>query len=329
MKPEMTIDSFLKTIANRLPLSYDRKDTFYAFIQKQFAQYEMDLSLLPTKQFDLLLHESAALKGNPTQKRFINLVSDIHKQCLLILADSYKGDLYSSLKKLTRLLTTSSATGYRLKDVLANYFVLQLNPERTLYRGRDAEEPVEDCWNLLFNLRENASNARFNLTGTICMYLTTSVDCCNLELGDLKHGKTRYIQEFCLKPNKIIPLLNLKIPTDEDIDKMNAYDKFCFLLLYPFYCLCLSKAIYNKNDLCFREEYLFSQLFFHMLFLQRGNDVVFFDGIIFTSVHDRSAQNIVLPARYDVRKNDNKNTKSTFLRERLEAIVPPFVYKQN
>ena len=116
---------------------------------------------------------------------------------------------------------------------------------------------------------------------------------------------------------------------DTEIDEMNAYEKFCFLLLYPFYCLCLSKAMYNHNDRSFYEEYLFSQLFFNMLFLQRNNDVLFFDGIIYSSVHDRSMQNIVLPARYDVRNNDDTNTKSAFLREHLEAIAPPFVYKQS
>lgn len=323
------VNSFLKTIANNLPLSYDKGETFYAFIQKQFAQYEMDLSRIPAEHLDQLLQESAEIKGNPTKKRFINLISDIHKQCLLILADSYKGDLYSSLKKLTRLLTTSSATGCRLKDVLANYFVLQLSPKLTLYRGRDDNNPVEDCWNLPFDRREKASNARFNLTGTICMYLTSSADCCNLELGDLAHGNTRYIQAFRLKPNTIMPLLNMTIPTDKEIDMMKAYDKLRFLFLYPFYCLCLSKAEYNNSEISFHEEYLFSQLFFHMLFLQRNNDVVFFDGIIFSSVHDRSAQNIVLPAKYDVLINNDKNAKSTFLEERLEVIKSPYIYGKN
>ena len=306
----MTIDSFLKTIANRVPLSYKSDDTFYDFIRNQFAQYKEDLCSLSTEQLDLLLQEAGELKGNPSKCRFINLISDIHKQCLSILADSYKGDLYSSLINLTRLLTTSSATGHRLKDVLANYFVLQLDPDFKLYRGRDEKEPIEDCWNLPFNLREKASNARFNLTGTICMYLASSADCCSLELGNHKPKHIRYIQEFQLKPNRHISLLDLRIPMDTEIDEMNAYEKFCFLLLYPFYCLCLSKTIYNHDDRSFCEEYLFS-------------------GIIFSSVHDRSAQNIVLPARYDVGNNDGPNAKSTFLREHLEAIAPPFVYKQS
>ena len=323
------MNTFLKTIANSLPLAFEGKLSFYAFIQQQFTQYEIDLSHLPAEQLDLLLQESGELKGNPTKRRFINLISNIHKQCLSILADSYNGDLYSSLIKLTRLLTSSSAIGHRLKDVLANYFVLQLDPKLKLYRGRDEKEPIEDCWNLPFNLREKASNARFNLTGTICMYLASSADCCSLELGNHKPKQIRYIQEFRLKPNRHISLLDLRIPMDTEIDEMNAYEKFCFLLLYPFYCLCLSKAIYNHNDRSFYEEYLFSQLFFNMLFLQRNNDVLFFDGIIYSSVHDRSMQNIVLPARYDVRNNDDTNTKSAFLREHLEAIAPPFVYKQS
>lgn len=325
----MTIDSFLRTIANSLPLSYDKVDTFYAFIQRHFSQYEIDLSRLPDEQFDILLQESGGLKGHSTKRRFINLISDIHKHCLSILEDSYKGDLYSSLKKLTRLLTTSSAIGHRLNDVLANYFVFDLNPDFSLFRGRDDNKLIEDCWNLPFNRREKASNARFNLTGTICMYLTSSADCCDLELGNLNHGDTRYIQGFRIKTNRTISLLDLRIPTDPKIEEMNAYEKFCFLLLYPFYCLCLSKANHNPADTIFCEEYLFSQLFFHMLFLQRNNDAVFFDGIICPSVHDRSAQNIILPARYDVRINDDKNTKSAYLEEHLEVIAPPFVYKKN
>ena len=101
--------------------------------------------------------------------------------------------------------------------------------------------------------------------------------------------------------------------------------QFCFLILYPFYCLCLTKSSHSSSkEPLFVEEYLFSRLFFHMLFLHKDNEICFFDGIIYTSTIDRNAYNIVLPARYSVPENDDHNVESPFLRNRLMNIGPPF-----
>ena len=319
--------TIIKKLAGELPLSLNRTcGTFYCFIQEQFGQYLTLLNQVSSSDLESIIIESKEFVGNPSKKRFINLVSKIQSDCLEILKESYKGDLYTSLEKLKSLLFSSGPYNNWLVEVIANYFSISLDSIASdLYRVRDDNKPVEDCWNIPFNLREKAQDERFNCSGTVCMYLSTSLDCCDKEKGAVAKGHTRYAQLFRRKDNSIVPLLDFRVPDETMCDEMTARDQFCFLILYPFYCLCLTKSSHSSSkEPLFVEEYLFSRLFFHMLFLHKDNEICFFDGIIYTSTIDRNAYNIVLPARYSVPENDDHNVESPFLRNRLMNIGPPF-----
>lgn len=321
------MNSFIKTLAFSLPLSYDKeKMTFYDFIQNRFSLYKNELNSIPAPEFNRFLKRANEIQGNATKRRFINLVNDIQCECLGILRDSYKGDIFSACGRLKKLLTRTSSLDNRLRDCLANYFSIDLKSlSSVLYRVRDSKEVVEDCWNIPFNYRYRASLERFNLTGAVCMYLSSSLECCNLEKGLPPAGYIRYAQKFRVKDNIVIPLLDLRVPGDKEIEKMDESDQFRFLLLYPFYCLCLTKTTFTPaEEPGFVEEYLFSQLLFHMLFINK-NMYSFFDGIIYTSTTDPSSFNVVLPAKFSVPENNNYNTKSVFIRERLINDGLPFV----
>lgn len=317
------IKDFIYSLALALPMSCDEGVDFYSFVRNQFDVYIRQLKSLDEKEFGHFLNNANELSGNATAKRFVNLIRDIQKNCLGILLSAYKGDLFSATKSLDRLLTIQEVIKYRLNDMLVNYFVLRIELKRSFYRCIDFEEGEipNDCWHVPFNLKHLASRGRFNQLGTICMYICDSKECASSELGATKEKHVRWIGEFKLKQD--ICLYNLVVPTKEHIENMSVYEQFCFLLTYPFYILCLTKANHPNSSFC--EEYLFSQLFFHMLFLQSNDKCPKFDGICYTSTHLPHAVNIVIPAKYE-KEEPQMNGHSKYVKSLLEEVREPYQY---
>lgn len=317
------IKNFIYSLSQSLPLSRGDDNEFYNFIKQQFDLYIEKLSLLPQNELSSFIAESKEMNGNASAKRFLNLIKDIQDQCLNILQLAYKGDSYSAIKRLEQLLTVQKFTKYRLNDMLVNYFVLGDEYGETLYRCVDFNkcEVPDNCWHVPYNMKYKASRGRFNQLGTICMYLSNSKDCASKELGEVDDvKKNRWVGEF--RPKMMLYLYNFVIPSREEIERMNAYEQFCFLLTYPFYMLCLTKTGHSSSPFC--EEYLFPQLFFQMLFIQPNNKCPRFDGIKYTSMHIPDSINIVILAKYSS-EIPPKDGYSKHIKSLLEAIKEPYV----
>ena len=319
------IKDFIYDLSQTLPMSRDTDSSFYSFVKEEFELYISKLKSLPKEDFERFLESANEMCGNASARRFINLISDIQKHCLLILQSAYKGDYYLATKGLEKLLTIQKATKYRLKDMLVNYFVLGREYNKTFYRCVDFEKAntPDDCWHIPYNLRQNASRGRFDQTGTICMYISDSLECANSELGAVNEHyheqKVRWVGEF--RPKQTIYLYNFVVPSKSDIEKMSLFDQICFLLTFSFYILCLTKCKYPSNSFC--EEYIFSQLFFQMLFLQSNDKCPRFDGIIYTSMHVSNSVNIVIPAKY-TDKEPPEIGHSKYVKSLLEEKNSPY-----
>ena len=320
------IKDFIYRLSQALPMSCSEGIGFYYYVRNQFDVYIRQLNSLDEKEFRLFLNNTNELSGNATANRFINLIKDIQKNCLSILILAYKGDMFSATKSLDRLLTIQEVTKYRLNDMLVNYFVLRRELGKTFYRCVDfgEGETPNDCWHLPFNLKYKAARGRFNQLGTICMYVCNSKECANRESGPVKEQSIRWVGEF--KPKQGICLYNLVVPSKEYIENMSVYEQFCFLLTYPFYILCLTKTNHPNGSFC--EEYLFSQLFFHMLFLQSNDKCPRFDGICYTSMQTPSAVNIVIPAKYE-KEEPPMSGHSKYVKSLLQEVRKPYQYSKD
>ena len=320
------IKDFIYRLSQALPMSCSEGIGFYYYVRNQFDVYIRQLNSLDEKEFRLFLNNTNELSGNATANRFINLIKDIQKNCLSILILAYKGDMFSATKSLDRLLTIQEVTKYRLNDMLVNYFVLRRELGKTFYRCVDfgEGETPNDCWHLPFNLKYKAARGRFNQLGTICMYVCNSKECANRESGPVKEQSIRWVGEF--KPKQGICLYNLVVPSKEYIENMSVYEQFCFLLTYPFYILCLTRTNHSNGSFC--EEYLFSQLFFHMLFLQSNDKCPRFDGICYTSMQTPSAVNIVIPAKYE-KEEPPMSGHSKYVKSLLQEVRKPYQYSKD
>ena len=318
------MDELIKKLVSKLPYEKDNTQSFYVFVKTAFNRYNQELSKIEAEQFETFLKESNEMSCKPTKVRFINLINRIESYCLSILCATYKGDLYNAIKLLRKLLKQANFTDYKLKDELLGYFRFSFKDKEDaiLYRCVDynKDDYIKDCYHLPCELRHKASRNRFNQLGVICMYLSSSPKIAIKEAGKLEKGKERWLGSFKMKRNAFF--LNFKIPSCEEIDKMTSYDKFSFLITYPFLILCLTKDK-DKQSNTFCDSYLFSQLFFQSLFFNIGNDDnVYFDGIIYSSMEDRNEYNIVIPAKYDTNEPPEKGY-SEFVRQLISVAYPP------
>ena len=269
--------------------------TFYQFVINKFNGY---VSVLQDNadSIDYLLQNTEELRCKKTSIRFINLIKSINKRCIEILSRAYKGDLLSATAQLKSLLVVQKYTYYKLMDVYANYLQFKRIEDYELFRCVDfksGEVPVS-CNHVPFNLRHLASKQRFNQIGVPCLYLSTSLDCCQQEIGDVAKENERWYGTFKAKRNLFFA--DFTIPSPDEVKTMSFYDKFSFLVTYPLRLLCLTKA--KEGNSQFVEEYLFSQLFLHVLFLSEHDNFQNFDGICYTSMKDGSCLNFVIPAKY-------------------------------
>lgn len=310
----MEIQELLRTLVTSLPTEHNDED-FYTFVKNRFDEYiELLLSLTPI-EIDGLLSDLNDFKGKKTQQRFVNLVKTINKQCLEILQLAYKGDLYSATNLLFKLLNYSKYTKGYLDEPYKYYFDFEIDKERMYYRCvpfAKGEIP-NNCNHLPYNLRYKSHTNRFNQIGFPCLYLSSSKELAKLEIGN-KENYDFYIGEFRAK--KALLLLNFVLPAREKILKMSKNDMFRFLITYPIYILNLTKA--NHGDCEFVEEYLFSQLFFHVWYMNKNYEKYSWTGICYTSMYNRNEYNIVIPALYNSNEPPNDDSISEFIQERIE-----------
>lgn len=315
----MDIKELVNILSNNLPANYEGV-SFYDFAKNKLEEYVTLLSATDKNEFDNLLEATGdlGLNKNKTQRRFVNLIKVINQTCLKILQLAYKGDMYNAISTLSKLMTVSKATKGYLADRYLSYLKFAADDGRIYYRylKLDSKIKPKNCNHLPYNLRYLASPNRFNQIGFPCLYVASSLDIAEKE-SNCKVSDHVYVGEF--KSKKNLYYLNFCIPTKEKREKMTAYDTFEYLVTYPLLLLSLITKS-NKDCTGFCEEYLFSQLFFHLLFTTKRDDIVYWDGIRYTSTLDRNGYNIVVPASYKQQEPPTGDTISDFIEERFEQI---------
>lgn len=320
----MDIKELVNILSNNLPANYEGV-SFYDFAKNKLEEYVTLLSATDKNEFDNLLEATGdlGLNKNKTQRRFVNLIKVINQTCLKILQLAYKGDMYNAISTLSKLMTVSKATKGYLADRYLSYLKFAADDGRIYYRylKLDSKIKPKNCNHLPYNLRYLASPNRFNQIGFPCLYVASSLDIAekesNCKESNCKESEHVYVGEF--KSKKKLHYLNFCIPTKEEREKMTAYDTFEYLVTYPLLLLSLITKS-NKDCTGFCEEYLFSQLFFHLLFTTKRDDIVYWDGIRYTSTLDRNGYNIVVPASYKQQEPPTGDTISDFIEERFEQI---------
>lgn len=291
------IRTLLKKLSDQLPVDYEKTECFYYLAKDKLSEFETELKSLDSTDMSDFLKQAEELECSPTSESFINLIHKIKNTCLEILQYAYRGQILEATTLLDKLLSVPKYTDYKLSDWYFNYMSSAFENSVNLYRCvdfSDDEEDPKDCNHVPFQLRGSASNVRFNLLGYPCLYLCSSLECAQKELGNVAERKVRWYGEF--RPKRQLCLLDFTLPSDETIDNMSVYDMFCFLVTYPLRLLCSYKM--KDNDASFNEEYTFSQLFLHTMFLNKKNEYPGFDGISYSSMYDRKCVNYVFPALY-------------------------------
>ncbi len=304
--------------------------TFYEYAETRFGDYIRTLEQNEACVSDLLRKvQKDELRKDGTILSFVNLIKTIEKHCLEIMQKSYAGEILSATNMLLKLLRVQKYANYKLADMYANYLKLEV-PDIEWYRCVDFDnaETSVNCNHVPFELRSKLKTGRFNQIGFPCLYLASSLETANKEVGMCEKGKKRYYGKFRSKKNLVS--LDFSIPTEKRIDKMSEYDQFSFLITYPVRILCSTKA--KDSNANFVEEYIFSQLLLHVLLLskkdsKKDDDLPKFDGICYTSTKDNKGLNLVVPAKYFVKEPPAEGW-SEFV-DSLFEIDDPILYDSN
>lgn len=310
----MEIKELLYMLSDGLPANH-KGIAFYAFVKSKLDEYVSALLSIEKNEFEAMLGTANELCGKQTQRRFVNLIKVINQKCLMILQMAYKGDSYTAISELLGLMTKRKYTNNYLSDRYLNYLRFTSDKGCIYYRClvvRNNEIP-QNCNHLPYSLRYLAGASRFNKTGFPCLYIASSLNVAEKE-SNCKEAQNVYVGEF--KARKKLFYLNFCVPSKKEIEEMNEYDFFAFLVTYPLLLLCLVTT--NDKSAKFHEEYLFPQLFFHLLYTTKCDDVVCWAGIRYTSTLDKTGFNIVVPASYKQQEPPTDNTISDFIEERFE-----------
>lgn len=313
----MDLQSLISELVANLGCKQRKQQTFYCFIKFQFEEYERLLKKVDKKQFESMLSEARELMGKPTKLRFLNLMKVIHAKCLEILQLAYKGDVLNASVLLEKLLTVKKCTKGYLQDKYVNYLKNEEGQGKCYYRIVDFPKGkiLPNCNHMPYNLRSKASAGRFNLLGIPCLYLASSEMTALAEIGNLDDKNDRWLGTF--KAVHKLFFLNFTIPTLEEISAMRDYDKFSFLITYPMLLLCLVPV--DEDNAKFHEEYLFSQLFVHVMYMNKKGEF-YSDGICYSSMRDKKGINYIIPALYNQREPVFDDRISDFVSERVDEV---------
>ena len=287
----MKIEDFITNLVNRFPLKRTPNQSFYEFVQIEFNKYVKLIDEL--NEEEILSIISSEFKQNPTKVRLKNLIQSICDSSLKILLLVNQGNIYDATTELNKLLTSNNAIQYKLNETFITHFNYKYYHNTKFFRIVDfnIKETPNNCNHVPFQYRDKAKDDRFNLNCYPCLYLSNSLEGCIEELGVINDDKIRYWSVF--SPIKTIWFISLIIPNKNDIITFSEYEKFKFIITYPFFVLCLTECCHS-----FKEEYLFPQLIFHFLFMQsKCNIFSNYVGVAYSSTKNTNYVNYVIPAK--------------------------------
>lgn len=324
----MNVTEFLTTVYGEIQENYvegaDREeDSFYFHVQNKYSLYKELLNSLDEQDLINLINNYGFFKGEITKKRFINFCNLIFKECITILEDCYKGDIWTACKKLYDLLKSKKKISRYWGDEYVNCFSFEfLKNEKCLYRMVDKDSKPNNCWHIPYENRRYASYSRYSMAGMPCLYLADSKEIANIECGEVQEGKQRWFSCFTPKNEQTL-FFDLRIPTEDELSNYNLID---LIITYPIRFLTSVKVM--KTDGRFYEEYYFPQLLFHLFFMSDMAELrSSYKGFVYSSTAYRGGVNYVLPALYK-QKKPILNGISPEL-EKLFEITEPEVYNNN
>ncbi len=299
----MNVTEFLTRIYGEIQESYaevaDREEvSCYSYVNKRYSLFKELINSLDEQDLVNNIIKYGFFKGKITKKRFINFCDTIFKECMTILENYYKGDIWAACKRLYALLKSKNKIARYWNDEFVNCFSFEfVKGERCLYRMVDKEIKPNDCWHIHYENRKYASYSRYSMAGMPCLYLADSKETANKECGKVQEGKHRWYSVF--KPlNERTLFFDIRIPQNDNFDKYNLID---LIITYPVRFLCSVKV--SKTSGYYHEEYYFPQLLFHLFFMSDITDLsCSYKGFVYSSTANKGGVNYVLPAIYKQKK---------------------------
>lgn len=312
----MTLNEFINWSIIELKQSREEKSTFYDYAKCKLNEWQCKIKEVNISEL-LVCIQKETIKPIK-EKSFYNFLNHITNIYLEILKYTYQGNLFEAIVLLRNLLYKQKYTQNKLTDEYINYFSVNIIDDKEYFRVVDfkAEECPTNCNHVPFDKRNGAKHSRFNSFGYPCLYLSNNLGNCIEEVGELKKSHKRYYSKFVHKKSSTI-YFNLTIPVDASC--MSDYDKFCFIITYPMFLLCISPT---TEDAKFEEEYFFPQLLFPALFLTENNEHLNHFGIAYNSTKDYMVVNLAIPAKLDSDEVIPQNIICDFISENITEIGP-------
>ncbi len=242
---------------------------FYTFIKIKLDEYIKAVNCIdPEDAKDALSHFSKVLFRSefPELKDLAQICKIVRHLSLEALDYALRGDLINAGLTLRRMLWEDSFEKYFSESVNL-FFLLSIiiEPDDTFFRVRDInkEETATDCWHVPYEIRHLAWSGRFGMSGFPTFYLVDSLDAACYEVGSIGKGKERWYSTFNAKPGCSPMVLDLTIPTPDELKVMSPSSHIDFIMSYPMRLLCTIKASHSgcANSI----EYIFAQILMHTL----------------------------------------------------------------
>lgn len=309
MKKFKTIEEALNFLYNKQPLSYSdfvilpenkgNASLFAAYVRSQYYRFIDIVKAIDESTLSNAIKEFEEFQGNPSKRRFINLLKKISNDFFRILKECYSPNSAKALSDLEKLLGMNNRNLMQyLVEPLINYCSFDYPQNSILYRVRDAKigEEIDNCWHTPFQIREKSYAGRFSSPGFPCLYLADSSETCCKEIK-LNKGYARWLGEFRLKKKQTLICLDLTIPSESKIKTANYYEQIQLFLTFPLRILCTTYAEHKSDT--FGEEYIFSQALINLLSfpLKDNSGLCRVSGIMYNSTKHKGGINIALPAR--------------------------------
>jgi len=269
----MEIIDLLNELRESIPLIQNTLDeSFLVFLEKHLKKVYLQLEKVDQEQLEEI---AASFNWNREQlcHNFDYLTRMIIKS-IKMFYDGKPASAYNLLKnKVLNVVLDDSGTRY------FDYRPVNGMYRSTFYRIRKKESASEfntdDLYHIPFHKRTTIKPQRFSIQGQPCLYLSTSIFTCWLEM-DKPNLNGFYVSQY--KSKEAFCFINLTIPPmfSDTLIKEKPLNAFLFLITYPLIAASLVK-VKNIND-PFKPEYIIPQLLLQFARNEKG-----VDGIIYSS----------------------------------------------